>query len=230
MRNLFLLAIAAIAAMWISGKFQHSELPREALQRLIERVAEEPAMSQKERQRLDALIERLNEIPETGGSIIAISDGKFNELSKKWRQGIDWLLTTGRCRAYEQIIWHAVDGNRFKFLLAKAQMMVESGCRWDIVGGGTDHGLFQVQEGACKDVGIEGDLFDPETNVRCAIAYHRTLCKRYGKCELTDMVVAYNAGPTGSERVKNKRAHQYARKIHFALERVMKHERRIASR
>lgn len=185
----------------------YSSSDQEALDLLVEQLLEESKQKKQAQPSVPA---------------IEISDGKFDELSQKWRDGIRWLLTTGKCRAYDNIIWYMVSGNRFKYLLAKAQMMVESNCRWDVLGGGTDHGLFQVQTRACEDVGIRGDLFDPKTNVTCALAYHRKLCKSYGKCALTDMLVAYNVGPTGSNKVEDKRAHQYPRKIDYALRELIK--------
>ena len=185
--------------------------------------------STNDQEALDLLVEQLlkgsqKKRPEPKARAIEISDGKFEELSQKWRDGIHWLITTGKCQAYDHLIWHMVSGNRFKYLLAKAQMMVESGCRFDVLGGETDHGLFQVQTRACEDVGIKGDLFDPKTNVTCALAYHRKLCESYGKCSLTDMLVAYNVGPTGSNSVLDKRAHQYPRKIEYALRQLLRRE------
>ncbi len=172
---------------------------------------------------LDRLFEEVSTetIVEKTRSTIELSDGNFEALSEKWRDGISWLVKTGRCKAYDHLIWWFVGGNRFKYLLAKAQMMVESGCRPSIIGGGTDYGLFQVQRPTCAEVGFTGDLLDPATNIQCALAYRKALCKRYRHCALPDLFVAYNVGPTGSARIKDKRAFEYARKIHFAVSRLV---------
>lgn len=197
-------------------------------------------LSSSERQKLDSLVEQFlkepkrkqTPAPKVRKFDISISDGKFEELSKKWRDGIHWLLSTGKCRAYDRIVWNSLTGNKItknlKYAVVKAQMMVESGCRWNVIGGGTDYGLFQVQKRACEDVGVEGDLLDPKTNTKCAIAYHKKLCVSYGKCALTERLVAYNVGPTGSSRVKNKRAHQYPRKIEYALRALLKRKTKFS--
>ena len=157
------------------------------------------------------------------------SDGNFEALSKGWRNGIGRLVKDVRCKAHDRIIWSMVSGNRLKYLLAKAQMMVESNCDWLALGGGTDYGLFQVQVPTCaKDVAVSGNLFDPATNIRCATAYLEILCKRHNRCALPELYTAYNAGPTGSLAIVDKRAFQYVRKIHFAFRALVEHERRSA--
>jgi hypothetical protein len=206
-----------VAQYYAGGNYSSSD--REALDLLVEQLLRESEQSK-------------NPTPEVRKFDISISDGKFDELSKKWRDGVHWLLSTGKCKAYDNIVWYMVGGNKFKYLLAKAQMMVESGCRFDVIGGGTDHGLFQVQRRTCEDVGIkvdaEEELLDPKTNVKCAIAYHKKLCVSYGKCTLTDMLVSYNVGPTGSSKVIDKRAHQYPRKIEYALRELLKRKIRFS--
>jgi hypothetical protein len=202
-----------VAQYYAAGNYSSSD--QEALDLLVEQLLRESEQSN-------------NPTPEVRKFEISISDGKFEELSQKWRDGVQWLLSTGKCKAYDHLIWYMVSGNRFKYLLAKAQMMVESGCRFDVIGGGTDYGLFQVQMRACLDVGIEGDLLDPKTNVKCAIAYHNKLCVSYGKCTLTERLVAYNVGPTGSNKVQDKRAHQYPRKIEYALRELLKRKTKFS--
>lgn len=145
-----------------------------------------------------------------------ISDGKFDALSAKWRRGVRQLVSTSLCDAYDRVIWTAVDKDPKRFWLAKAQMIVESGCRPRLIGHKTDFGLFQVQKGACADVGIAGDLLDPATNIKCATAYRQTLCWQYGHCAPAEMFVGYNAGPVGAERIDDKQAFEYARKVDFA--------------
>jgi len=157
---------------------------------------------------------------------IQISDGDFSELSKGWKRGVIALATGTKCRGYDYDIWEAVGGDRLKYLLIKAQMLVESNCKANAFGGGTDYGLLQVQKPVCiKDVGVTGDLFDPQTNIRCAVGYLRLLRELYGRNELAELYTAYNAGPTGALRIKNPKAFPYVRKIAFAFEQLLKQER-----
>jgi soluble lytic murein transglycosylase-like protein len=60
---------------------------------------------------------------------------------------------------------------------------------------------------------VKGNLFDPETNIRCATAYSRWLCKEMGHCEIVPNLVAYNAGGEGVKRVRNLSQHPYAHGI-----------------
>ncbi len=163
------------------------------------------------------VVAELPQLPDPRVKQTPISDGQFDQLSEKWRQGVRWLVRTSLCDAYDRIIWKSVGQDRKRFWLAKAQMMVESGCRPTLVGNGTDYGLFQVQKAACADVGITGNLLDPVTNIKCATAYKSALCWQYGRCSPTQMFVGYNAGPTGAKRVDDEHAFEYARKIDFAF-------------
>jgi hypothetical protein len=94
-----------------------------------------------------------------------------------------------------------------------AQMHKESSCDKDALGGVGEIGLFQVKQSTCDDMGVKGDLFDPETNIRCAAAYSRWLCKEKGHCEIVPNLVAYNAGGEGVKRVRNLSQHPYAHGI-----------------
>ena len=149
--------------------------------------------------------------------LASLSDGQFDQLPEHWRQDMARLVRNDSCREYDTAIWFAVEGDRVRYMLAKAQMMVESQCRPTVIGGGTDYGLFQVQHRACKDVGVDGDLLDPYINVDCALAYSQAICQRYGVCATVDRLVAYNAGPTGSEKIKDKKSFDYVRRVHYAL-------------
>ena len=80
---------------------------------------------------------------------VEISDGNFDELSQGWKRGIVALAAGTECRGYDYDIWSAVKGDRLRYLLLKAQMLVESNCKADILGGGTDYGLLQVQQATC---------------------------------------------------------------------------------
>ncbi len=156
---------------------------------------------------------------------LQISDGNFSELSQGWRNGIEQIVEGNRCLDYDYLIMEAVDGDRMRYLLTKAQMLVESNCKPDAFGGGVDIGLLQVQEPTCtQDVGVEGDLFDPKTNIECAVGYLTLLDERYGRSELHELFVAYNAGPTGALRISNPKSFQYVRKIHFAFNQLLKQE------
>jgi hypothetical protein len=168
------------------------------------------------------VVAELPQLPDPRVKPAAISDGKFDTLSANWRRGVKLLVRTSLCDAYDRILWNAVDKNSRRFWLAKAQMIVESSCQSWRIGHKTDFGLFQVQKRACKEVGITGDLLDPKTNVACAAAYRQKLCWSYGHCGPADMFVGYNAGPTGAERIDDKQAFEYARKIDFAF-RVLAH-------
>jgi hypothetical protein len=94
-----------------------------------------------------------------------------------------------------------------------AQMHKESSCNAKAVGGVREIGLFQVKRSTCTDMGVTGNLFDPETNIRCAARYLRWLCKEQGHCDIVPQLVAYNAGPKGARRVANHYAHAYPRAI-----------------
>jgi soluble lytic murein transglycosylase-like protein len=91
-----------------------------------------------------------------------------------------------------------------------AQMHKESSCNKDALGGVGEIGLFQVKASTCDDMGVTGDLFDPETNIRCSAAYSHWLCEVKGHCEVVPNLVAYNAGGEGVKRVRNLSMHPYA--------------------
>jgi hypothetical protein len=100
-----------------------------------------------------------------------------------------------------------------EFILRKAQMFQESSCNARALGGAGEKGLFQLKKEACVDVGVSGDLYDPETNIKCASMYLARLCKVHGYCEIVPQLVAFNAGPTGAKRVLNMFMHDYPRKV-----------------
>jgi hypothetical protein len=100
-----------------------------------------------------------------------------------------------------------------EFLLRKAQMHKESSCNARAVGGVGEIGLFQLKQSTCDDRKVTGDLFDPETNIRCAAAQSRWLCEVKGHCEIVPNLVAYNVGGDGVKRVRNLAMHPYAHGI-----------------
>jgi soluble lytic murein transglycosylase-like protein len=229
--RILILVLAAMTAIWFGyGRDESpdmdqpevSDLPyaREDLDALVEGLLKKEQKAPKKAvpQKRERLAPRTWEIN--------FSDGKFNELSEKWRNGILWLVKTDQCRSYDEVINRVAGGDRMTFLLVKAQMMTESNCRSGAVGGGTDFGLFQVQKPTCrKDVGVEGDLYDPETNIVCAVGYLAVLCEKHKRCTLPELYAAYNAGPTGARSIKDARAFDYVRKIHFVLTRLLAHEK-----
>jgi hypothetical protein len=97
--------------------------------------------------------------------------------------------------------------------LRKAQMFQESSCNTRAVGTVGEQGLFQVKVSTCNDMGVKGDLFNPETNIRCAAKYLRWLCKEHDYCEPVPQLVAYNAGARGARYVRNLYLHAYPRAI-----------------
>lgn len=100
-----------------------------------------------------------------------------------------------------------------EFILRKAQMFQESSCNTRALGSAGEKGLFQLKKEACVDVGVSGDLYDPETNIKCASMYLARLCTVHGYCEIVSQLVAFNAGPTGAKRVPNMFMHDYPRKV-----------------
>ena len=150
-----------------------------------------------------------------------ISDRNYADLSLKWRVGVKLLLATGVCDRFNDII-RANVMHEDMFLFVKAQMIVESGCRPDAVSSTDARGLFQVKEIACRDVGLEGNLYEPSFNASCALKYRKALCQRYGNCTLSALFVSYNKGPGGIKSVRNAREHFYARKIDYVLEALVK--------
>ncbi len=94
-----------------------------------------------------------------------------------------------------------------------AQMHKESSCNKKAVGGVGEIGLLQVKQSTCDDRKVKGDLFDPETNIRCAAAQSRWLCEVKGHCEIIPNLVAYNAGGDGVNRVRNLSKHPYVHGI-----------------
>lgn len=99
------------------------------------------------------------------------------------------------------------------FVLRKAQMQAESSCDAMAQGDKGDTGLFQVRKPACDEVGVKGNLFEPETNIKCAVRYLSRLCSHYGWCTDDARLVAYNVGPTGARLVRNYAAHPYSKRV-----------------
>lgn len=146
-----------------------------------------------------------------------LSDGKFEMLSPKWKQGVTQVIASGRCDRFD-MIFAITGGDNIGFLMTKAQALVESNCEML----GTD-GALQVKAIACEDVTVLGDRTDPFVNALCAAEYRKALCMRYDSCaSLAELFVAYNRGPTGAAKVANYEATEYARKIDFALRALIK--------
>lgn len=120
------------------------------------------------------------------------------------------LQVSSECRQYFKLVSKHF-GKESKLRIA--QMHKESSCDAGAVGGVGEIGLFQVKASTCQDMGVTGNLFDPETNIRCAAKYLRWLCKEQGHCEIVPQLVAYNAGAKGAKRVRNHYAHAYPRAI-----------------
>ncbi|MFM2381492.1 MAG: hypothetical protein RLZZ76_259 [Candidatus Parcubacteria bacterium] len=120
------------------------------------------------------------------------------------------LQVSSECQKYFKLVQKHFGAES---TLRIAQMHKESSCNKDAVGGVGEIGLFQVKASTCTDMGVTGNLFNPETNIRCAAAYLRWLCKEQGHCEIVPQLVAYNAGAQGAKRVRNLGAHAYPRAI-----------------
>jgi hypothetical protein len=121
------------------------------------------------------------------------------------------LQVSRLCHQYDELVLKYF--GKAKFKLRKAQMHKESSCNKDAVGGVGEIGLFQVKQSTCDGMKVKGNLFDPETNIRCAARYSRWLCEEMGHCEIIPNLVAYNAGGDGVKRVRNLSMHPYARGI-----------------
>jgi len=154
---------------------------------------------------------------------LVISDGNFSTLSRGWKSSVRQLLASGGCDRFAHIIEQEVPGDESERLLATAQMIVESSCRENARSVAGARGLFQVKEVACRDVHMEGDLYDPSFNAQCAQAYRVALCTWYGWCTQADSLVAYNEGPTGARRVSDIQSHPYVRKVDYVLALLQQH-------
>lgn len=120
------------------------------------------------------------------------------------------LAEVASCNKYDALL-HKHAGAAF--VLRKAQMQAESSCDAMAQGGKGDTGLFQVRKPACDEVGVKGNLFDPETNIKCAVRYLSRLCSHYGWCTDDARLVAYNVGPTGARYVHNYATHPYSKRV-----------------
>ena len=120
------------------------------------------------------------------------------------------LQVSGECKQYFKLVAKYFGKEAS---LRIAQMHKESSCNAQAVGGVGEIGLFQVKQSTCEDRGVAGDLFDPETNIRCAVAQSRWLCEVKGHCEIIPNLVAYNAGGDGVKRVRNLSKHPYVHGI-----------------
>ncbi len=85
------------------------------------------------------------------------------------------LMVSKKCHQYDNLLRKYFSEPEFR--LRKAQMQKESSCDHLALGSAGEKGLFQLKAGACKDVGVKGDLYNPETNIKCASKYLRHLCK-----------------------------------------------------
>lgn len=120
------------------------------------------------------------------------------------------LQVSGECKQYFKLVEkHFAKESTLRI----AQMHKESSCNAQAVGSVGEIGLFQVKLSTCTDMGVTGNLFDPETNIDCAARYLRWLCTAQEQCEIVPQLVAYNAGAKGAKRVRNHYAHAYPRAI-----------------
>jgi hypothetical protein len=150
--------------------------------------------------------------------------GTHSTLSKGWTDEIIALVRSGKCRQYYPYIREEVGLlDETRFWRSVAQMMTESMCNPRLVGAnGKDKGLFQTQASTCADVGVFGNLFDPRTNTKCALAYLKSLVTRYHFEDGTDgKFYAYNGGAKYGRRQEQRQANtgmkgQYIQKIEFA--------------
>jgi len=182
-------------------------------------------VSAEDKAALDQLFEQIQPVRviKADISVLLISDSEFNDLSEKWKRGAAQLAKSKKCARFDALIWKFAKGSSEEFLVAKAQMITESSCNPDALGASKDSGLFQVLPDTCaKEMKVEGDLLKPETNAKCRFGYWNKLLRDYGAETLTERLIAYNRGPGGAKKVSKKESEEYARKVQFALEQLLK--------
>lgn len=83
--------------------------------------------------------------------------------------------------------------------LAAAVIKVESGFKPNAQSVRGARGLMQLLPDTARKVGIQGDIYNPEHNIRAGIRYLKMLLDRYGGDERLALA-AYNAGPAAVDR------------------------------
>ena len=79
--------------------------------------------------------------------------------------------------------------------LARAVMKEESGFDPTVTSKEGAMGLMQVTSGAAEDVGVTGDLYDPETNIHAGVGYLAWIRDNYHPSSDQEWIQMYNAGP-----------------------------------
>ncbi len=144
----------------------------------------------------------------------ALSDGKFEALSKKWKRGVLQVATDKRCDKYAKAFKVST---KLDPLLQKAHAIVESNCDATVKGAAGEVGIFQVMPQTCKEMGVTGDYRDPLVNATCTEKYRLTLCATSKKkCTAKLMFLAHNRGIAGALRTANADSTEYLRKVDCA--------------
>lgn len=164
---------------------------------------------------LVALDEYTNPSPNATGGHIHFSDhgdaiSKITTLSK---QDIANALLS-RMGSYAPFVMNAAqDAGIDPELLASLVLEEDPSLNLNAVSPSGQHfGLGQISTAAANEVGVYGDLFDPQTNLTATARYLAKMINRYGG-SLELGLAAYNAGPGTVDAQGNTANPSYARNI-----------------
>ena len=155
---------------------------------------------------------------------------KFEERLKKWRRGLEYDFERVE-REFGSFVRKVSKNTGVDYNLILAVILVESRGDVNLCSVSNACGLMQVKVEAAQEVGVYGSLFDPEINILAGAKYLVSLCDRYGFCDVGWQLIAYNMGPGGAKkyREKGKRPidNYYVARVDDILEKRKNHQKKL---